>query len=426
MEKEYKSEMNYNKLIVIIKNYYLNKKGIKLSFPSSDYLKDKLTEKNSMNPSPFFSMQNELGTTHFDLSKEEIEIILKEYLKENNYEYIDVNYDRNVEITYKINEKNNINEETINTEKIDNKEYNSKMEYNSLVSIIVNYYKTTKNIDLRYASTIYLKDKLTKRNNMNSSPFFLMQNELGETKFDISPEEINEILTNYAEINNFEFKDVSYNDKVEVTYIIKKQNISNKITQENEPPIIDNNEVITPVDNSNLGLKLDVQSTSINQDTDIEEKENPILNNESSLDTKEEKEPNYERAILANQLSERSFKLKQIKNQIDDNKRKTRVAAIMTAIFGAGAMAATYYSGMDTEAAIQAEISAVNSWEAFKEYLSYITPAITLTLVGFVSSLDKYIKDKKAYKKALIEQENLLASNPINYLNDADELGRTR
>ena len=409
----YNTEMYYEKLVSIIENFYKNKKGIKLGYPSIDYLKDKLTEKNQMNPSPFFSMNNALGETKFDLTKKEIELILKEYMEENNFELQDINYGDKINISYnyKENDNNIIFGDEAEVELDRNKEYNSKISYQQLRKIIVNYYKEKRNIDLNYASIDYLKDKLTEKNQMNPSPYFSMNNALGETKFDISVDEIKKILYNYANENNLIFLDVNFDDNVNITYKMSK--IEKKFNYEDCM--------------KSLGEKIEEKQQTSEKKLVVEEKteetkiEEKIIENQNT-----EREPNYERASLAEKLGERSFKLKQVEYNLDESKKKKKSAGILAGIFAAGTIAAAHFSGFDPDAAIQAEIEAIKSWDSLKEYVSMITPSMMATITGLALSLTKFIKNNKKYKDTVVERENLIASDPANFLEDADNLARHR
>ena len=97
--------------------------------------------------------------------------------------------------------------------------YPDSRRYQELRQIILDYFKKYHGIELDSTSIDYLKDKLM--GNDDSRPFFIIHNELGETKFDISKEDIQKILNAYLASKKCELSSIEYGDDVRFKY---KQN----------------------------------------------------------------------------------------------------------------------------------------------------------------------------------------------------------
>ena len=138
MNIEFKAEITYDKLREIIFNYFKKNLNLEVSSISNDYLLQKLAGFNEVQP--FFIIHNEFGDTRFDLSKEQMEQFLREYLAHQNYELSGVEYrTKDISITYK--ECPNLSQ-TYN-EKINlDMTLNSTIDFNQLRDIIVEYLKT--------------------------------------------------------------------------------------------------------------------------------------------------------------------------------------------------------------------------------------------------------------------------------------------
>lgn len=103
----YNGNIDYSKLRQIIFDYYKENKNMELSSISIDYLKSKLAGQGSSQP---FFIKNDGEEERFDIPKEEIEEILKEYLESKGYKLEEIEYKDSVEFKFK---KNKVKEKTL-------------------------------------------------------------------------------------------------------------------------------------------------------------------------------------------------------------------------------------------------------------------------------------------------------------------------
>lgn len=111
-----------------------------------------------------------------------------------------------------------------------NEDFNKKISYSDLRQIIFDYFKKNKDIELNSTSIDYFKEKLT--NNYDPRPFFIINNEFGETRFDISKEDIKKIYNSYLLSDGYELLSIEYGNDVKVKY---KQN--SKINRSKEEKV---------------------------------------------------------------------------------------------------------------------------------------------------------------------------------------------
>lgn len=140
----------------------------------------------------------------------------------------------------------------------------------------------------------------------------------------------------------------------------------------------------------------------------------------------ENEEKDYARLIAAQNESERRIKIKVIQDTLTEEQKKKRGYAIASGVFFAGALAAVHFSGMDPDQVIQAEMQALNSFDALKEYLSYFTPAIWGALIAAVGSLSQSIKHKKRYKEADKEFYRMMDNQPTDYQDIVEHQAKTK
>ena len=119
-------------------------------------------------------------------------------------------------------------------------------------------------------------------------------------------------------------------------------------------------------------------------------------------DKKEQKKEDldYLRLIAAQNESERRIKIKNIQRTITEEKKEKILWAIISGVSIAGLFAATHFAHIDPSMAVKTEIQALNSWDAAKEYIKMITPAMWTTLVASAASISQYVKHNKKMKKA--------------------------
>ena len=102
MKNEFVTQISYSTLRQIIVDYFKNSENIELGYYSIEYLQDTLSGENKYQSSsqPYFSMENELGKTNFDIPNEDIFKILDLYMSKMGFKLNNVKYENVVKITY--------------------------------------------------------------------------------------------------------------------------------------------------------------------------------------------------------------------------------------------------------------------------------------------------------------------------------------
>jgi hypothetical protein len=205
MSEVFNVQINYEKLREIILNYFKENQNLELGFLSIDILKRNLRDDES---TKYFSLKHELGEAKFDISKEDIQIIIKSYLASKNCELLDIKYDDEVSFSYKQNQ--NINQDNI--EKVNlNLTYKGSVGYELLRQLVFDYYMNVKGLKINSTSIQILRDKL-KGN--NTPKFFILNNEFGESRFDVSKEDIIKLFKAYLAGKNCELTEINFEDEV--------------------------------------------------------------------------------------------------------------------------------------------------------------------------------------------------------------------
>ena len=146
---------------------------------------------------------------------------------------------------------------------------NGTMTYEELRQTVFDYFKNTKDMDLLSTSIDYLKIKLTGSKQYDGGPFFAAMDELGEARFDLSSEDIKNILSQTFADKGIELTGVTYGSVVAYT---GKENPNIKETLERvnvEPDItysgqIDYNKLRKIIlDNYKKEKGIDLTTTSI-------------------------------------------------------------------------------------------------------------------------------------------------------------------
>ena len=151
-----------------------------------------------------------------------------------------------------------------------------------------------------------------------------------------------------------------------------------------------------------------------------------IKNYAEEIASQTEEQKDYTRLIAAQNESARRLKIKGITNTLTEENKKKRGFAIASGICFAGLMAATHFSGIDPNQAIQTEIQALNSFDALKEYLAYFTPAMWGALVATAASVSRYIKHRKIYNNANQEFYDMVDNQPVDYQDAVENQARSR
>ncbi len=130
----------------------------------------------------------------------------------------------------------------------------------------------------------------------------------------------------------------------------------------------------------------------------------------------------YLRLIAAQNESTRRIRIEGIKDAITDEQRRRRGSAIVAAISFA---VATHFSGINPDVAIQTEIQALNSFEALKDYLSMITPAMYATMAATAASFSNFIRHNRAFRRANKEFDNMVNNEPVNLQDLVEKQAKT-
>ena len=133
----------------------------------------------------------------------------------------------------------------------------------------------------------------------------------------------------------------------------------------------------------------------------------------------------YLRLIAAQNESTRRIRIEGIRDAITDEQRRRRGSAIVAAISFAGFAVATHFSGINPDVAIQTEIQALNSFEALKDYLSMITPAMYATMAATAASFSNFIRHNRAFRRANKEFDNMVNNEPENLQDLVEKQAKT-
>lgn len=379
-----KGTISYNDLRLIIFNYFKEFENKDLASMSIDHLKDKLAGHGT--EYPFFEMRYSTRKIGFDLSKEDIKKILTLYVASKKGELCDVIFENVVNVSYKDNPNIDFKKEKPLDLDIT---YNVSIDYNELRKIIFDYYKKNKGINLESISIDYLKHKL--KDNADLQPFFVMHENGQEKRFDISKEEIHEILNSYFKEKNCELKNINYDYDIDL-YYKKQKNIIDEfgeINRSGQEDIYSHNNV--PV-----------------FEPPKEEQQNNELNNNTLED-------------LARMTREnRKFTILQRERAMNDAQKAKNKAALMAGLCILGVVATTHYNLQDMSMVIQQELNAMYSWDALKEYIKDIGPLTTLLTGAAIKFTSKYLKHSKKLNQlhnefidfnASLENNNNLGGN---------------
>lgn len=148
--------------------------------------------------------------------------------------------------------------------------------------------------------------------------------------------------------------------------------------------------------------------------------------NENAFDIEKEEEKDYSRLIAAQNESNRRLKIKNISNTLSVENLKKKTMAIISGICLAGLVAAIHFSGIDPNEAIATEIQSLNSFDALKENLTMITPAMYGTMITSALSISNYIKHKKRYDKANKEFYDMMDNRPEDYQDIVESQAKSR
>ena len=374
--------LSYEELRTLICNYFKKNQKLELNYPSIDYFKEYL--KKGSTTTPTFIVETEFGEYDINIPKEDIEKIFRSFLADRKCELTSFEYEDEIYFSYTYDP--NIDQKPEEKVKLD-LTYKGRLDYDSLRDIVYHYYKVNKGIQLTSISTEYLIDKLAK--NVNNQPLFIKQGESGETRIDISKEDINEIIKSYLASKNYKLLDLDYGDKVIFRYKQGVEQETMKAVQTYEPKEIVQEVKTTPVSKESIP---------------------PVETPEESEVIIEEPIPVKDEELERMKREDRRFTIIQRERAMSEAQKGKNRSALMAGACILGASAASFLSGQDIHQVLQHEMDAIYSWEALGQYIQDLGPLTTLLAVGAGGFIAKYLKDSKKFKKAQQEFVDFNAS----------------
>lgn len=411
MNEDFNGRISYEELRQIIFDYFKKNQGIELGSTSIDYLKGKLMGNDD--PRPFFIIHNEFGETRFDISKEDIQKVFGSYLASKGCELSSIEYGSSVGFKYKQNPEIDRSKE----EKVElDITYDGKMEYTALRQMIFDYYKENKGIQLGSISIDYLKSKMTGGSFNNNQPFFIMKDEMGEKRFDIPQEEMQEILQAYLAKKNYELTDLKFGSSVEFKY---KQGKQPEKTAEQE--------------RTGLGVRINESGEIIRDGVapasthlvaeDVPHFEPPKEEAQQEMTQPAQSQPVQDdsmQQLARMEREKRKFTILQRERAMSDAQKAKNRSALLAGVCILGAAAAVYFNGQDINQVLQHELNAIYSWEALGQYLQDLGPMTTLLAAGAGGFIAKYFKNSRKFKQA---QQEFVDFNASLENTNTNELG---
>lgn len=411
MNEDFNGRITYEDLRQIIFDYFKKNQGIELGSTSIDYLKGKLMGNDDQRP--FFIIRNEFGETRFDISKEDIQKVFSSYLSSKGCELSSIEYGSSVGFKYKQNSEIDLSKE----EKVElDITYDGKMEYTALRQMIFDYYKENKGIQLGSISIDYLESKMTGGGLNNSQPFFIMKDEMGEKRFDITQEEMQEILTAYLAKKNYELTDLKFGSSVEFKYKQRKQ--PKKIVEQEITDLgvrINESEEIIRDGVAHASTHLvadDVLHFSPPKEETKQEMSQPAQSQPVQDDSLQQ--------LARMEREKRKFTILQRERAMSDAQKAKNRSALLAGVCILGAAAAVNFNGQDISQVLQHELNAIYSWKALGQYLQDLGPMTTLLAAGAGGFIAKYFKNSIKFKKA---QQEFIDFNASLEKNNTNELG---
>lgn len=290
-----------------------------------------------------------------------------------------------------------------------NEDFIGKFSYQDLRQIIFDYFKKNQGIELSSISIDYLRDKLAR--GTVDQPFFIINNEFGESRFDISKEDIQKIFSSYLASKNYELTDLNFGSMVEFRYKQGK-NKEKEIEQEktgSDAQINEFGEITRSSRDEYFSPNGNVPyfEPPKEEKVELKKQDTPQLTSKNSQD---------ELTHMAKE--QRKFTILQRERAMNDAQRAKNRSAIMAGICILGASAATYFNGQDVHQILQHELNAIYSWEALGQFIQDLGPLATLLTAGAAGFIAKYLKHSKKLKQA---QNEFIGFN--NSLEKTEELG---
>lgn len=389
--------ISYEDLREIIKDFYLERYGIQLFTISIDYLKTQLM--NNATIQPFFIMKHWLGEKRFNISNEEIELILRDYFAKKNFDILDLSYGHKVNIKYKIGvDKEKVAETINNSEVVNDKSqipFVAKYTYEDLRQIVFDFYKETFGIQLQSISIDYLKTYLV--SGKNSQDFFIIKENDIESRFTIPKADLIDMFKKHIKEKGCELTDIEFGDLIEFKYLTKNVKQTNnerfdRYEEQSNDPII--------------------KEETVN-----------FENDEILVEAKNDKPSQlyYSDELTRMAREHRKFTILQRERAMTEAQKNKNKASLMAGLCILGAAVAVYFNGQDANQVIQNELDAIYSWEALVQYFKDLGPLTTLLSAGAGAFIAKYLKNAKKLKKA---QNEFIDFNSSLEITESKEFGR--
>ena len=420
MDEELKGHISYEQLRQIVFDYFKKFQGLSLGSISIGYLRTNLTGKGISND--FFILDGEFGETRFNLTKDQLQKILAYHLASKGCRLIKESYDDQVYFTYQ-------KDPEISVDDIERVELDipldGSIDYTVLRQIVFDHYKERYGVTLNSISIDYLRTKL--KGGGNTQPFFIRNDEFGETRFDIPAEELKEILREYLAKKGYDLISLFYDNNVVFKYKpIKGFKKEEEIHVEFSPtPFGDGSDEMrdesspVPPTPGEVGNGRN-ESTSSIDDSENRKKDTvpPIWGEPEDYQEEVTETPEEELARMAREG--RRFTILQRERAVSDAQRARVRAAIMAGICMLGAAAAIIFNGQDPNVVIQHELQSIYSWDALVQYFQDLGPAVTLLSTGAVGFVARYLRHSRRFRDAQHQIEDFNASLERD---NAEELG---
>ena len=225
-------------------------------------------------------------------------------------------------------------------------------------------------------------------NNNYDQPFFIRYDGTEEIRFDISKEEIQEILKSYLASRGFELTELKFADSVEFKYKDAKKNEQANLVQMSEP------------DKSKSTSSLSLEEEA------------------SRLEPSKEPVPVRNAEIERFARERTKFTILQRERAMNEAQKGKNRSAIMAGLCILSAIGAMYLRNQNVHQILQHELNAIYSWEALGQYIQGIGPLTTLLAVGAGGFIARYFRHSKKFKEAQHEFEDFNSSLENPYVED--------
>lgn len=129
----------------------------------------------------------------------------------------------------------------------------------------------------------------------------------------------------------------------------------------------------------------------------------------------------YVKILAAQNEADRRLKIKKIINTLSEEKKQKAKFSIASGVCFSGLLASILFSGFEPMQALQSEIQALNSFDALKDFISNITPAMFGTMISTAYSYVGFIIHSKKYNNANQEFYDMIETHPDYYRNFFEE-----